>query len=252
MEFIKTQFDDGLMTVTLDRPPLNILNIAMMNEINEVLERCCLMQHLKVFLFNAEGKHFCAGVDIGEHMGDTAGNMIRAFHNMFKLLHKLEAITVASVHGNCLGGGMELAVFCDMVVAGTTAQFGQPEIKVGVFPPVAVQLLPRIIGMKPAIELILSGKTIDPHQCKSMGLVNVVTGDLISTTKIFVKPYLDLSAAVIRLTKRAIREGLSVPGFGGSLKLIEELYLGPLMDTHDANEGLTAFMEKRKPEWKNE
>lgn len=250
---IETGFSDGLGTITLNRPPVNILNIAMMEEINGVLETWQGKKDLKVVLFNAKGKCFSAGVDVGEHMGGLAPKMIEVFHRMFRLMDKLGVLTVASVFSSCLGGGCELAIFCDLVLASEDAKFGQPEIQVGVFPPIAVQIMPRIMGRKAAMDLILSGRIIPAEEARLMGLVNkVVAGEnLESETDKFIKPYLNLSAEVLRKTKKAITAGL-MDNFEPSLKIIEDIYLNELMKTADANEGLKAFLEKRRPEWKNE
>jgi len=252
-EHIEVEFRDGLGTITLNRPPVNILNIAMMGEINEVLEGWQGKKDLKLVLFDARGKCFSAGVDVGEHMGDLAPKMIHAFHRMFRLMEGLGIPTLASVYGSCLGGGCELAVFCDLVISSDDAKYGQPEIQVGVFPPIAAQIFPRIIGRKAAMELILSGKIIPASEALSMGLINRVVpkDELKSATDEFAKPYLRLSAEVLRKTKKAITAGL-MDDFDPSLKVIEDIYLNELMNTADAQEGLKAFLEKRKPEWKNE
>ena len=250
---IETVFEDGLGTITLNRPPVNVLNIAMMEEINDVLKGWQGKKDLKVVLFNAKGKCFSAGVDVGEHMGDLAPKMIEVFHGMFRLMDKLGIPTIASVYGSCLGGGCELAVFCDLVIATESAKFGQTEIQVGVFPPIAAQIMPRIMGRKDAMDLILSGRIISAEEARSMGLVNKVVkeDDLESATTGLVKPYLKLSAEVLRKTKKAIMVGL-MDDLEPSLKIIEDIYLNELMNTADAQEGLKAFLEKRKPEWKDE
>ncbi|MBC8419557.1 MAG: enoyl-CoA hydratase/isomerase family protein [Desulfobacterales bacterium] len=252
-EHIETDFKDGLGTITLNRPPVNVLNIAMMEEINGVLETWQGKKDLKVVLFNAKGKCFSAGVDVGEHMGDLAPKMIEVFHRMFRLMDRLGIPTVASVYGSCLGGGCELAVFCDLVISSEDAKYGQPEIQVGVFPPIAAQIMPRIIGRKAAMDLILSGRIISAEEALNMGLVNkvVMKEELGSATNEFVKPYLKLSAEVLRKTRKAIMAGL-MDDLEPSLKVIEGIYLDELMKTVDAQEGLKAFLEKRKPEWKNE
>jgi len=195
-ENIETEFKEGLGTITLNRPPVNILNIAMMEEINDQLNAWQGKKDLKLVLFNARGKCFSAGVDVGEHMGDLAPKMIGAFHRMFRLMETLGIPTVASVYGSCLGGGCELAVFCDLVVSSQGAKYGQPEIQVGVFPPIAAQIMPRIMGRKAAMELILSGKIISAEEAKTMGLLNQVVPEeeLEEATVNFVKPYLKLSA----------------------------------------------------------
>ncbi|MFP3912621.1 MAG: enoyl-CoA hydratase/isomerase family protein [Desulfobacteraceae bacterium] len=252
-EHIETEFKEGLGVITLNRPPVNILNIAMMDEINRALESWKGQKELKVVLFDAKGKCFSAGVDVGEHMGDLAPKMIETFHRMFRLMDQLGVLTVASVYGSCLGGGCELAVFCDLVISADDAKYGQPEIQVGVFPPIAAQLMPRIMGRKAAMELILSGKIISAQEARSMGLINQVVAkdELASATTDFVKPYLKLSAEVLRVTRKAVMAGL-MDDLEPSLQTIEDIYLNELMMTKDAHEGLKAFLEKRKPVWQNE
>lgn len=252
-EHIEVSFENGLGTITLNRPLMNILNIAMMEEINSSLDSWQGNKELKVILFNAKGKCFSAGVDVGEHMGDLASKMIEVFHGMFRRMDKLGVLTIASVFGSCLGGGCELAIFCDMVVASEGAKFGQPEVQVGVFPPIAAQIMPRIIGRKAATELILSGKIISADESFNLGLINKVVKeeDLEPETVEFIKPFLNMSSKVLRLTKKAITAGLK-DDLEPSLKLIEEIYIDELMSSHDAHEGLKAFLEKRKPEWRNE
>lgn len=252
-QFIETSIADGLATITLNRPPVNVLNIAVMDEINAFLAGLKGKKDLKVILFAAKGKCFSAGVDVGEHMGDLAPKMIASFHRMFRLMEEIGVLTVASVYSSCLGGGCELAVFCDLVIAADNSKFGQPEIQVGVFPPIAAQLFPRIIGRKAAMELILSGKILGAQETLALGLINKVVpaAELEAQTKEFVKPYLGLSAEVLRSTKKAITKGL-MDDFDSSLKVIEDIYLKELMKTHDAMEGLKSFLEKRKPVWKNE
>jgi cyclohexa-1,5-dienecarbonyl-CoA hydratase len=252
-QHIITGLEDGLGTITLNRPPVNVLNIAMMEEINQALNEWQESKDLKVVLFNAKGKCFSAGVDVGEHMGDLAPKMIGAFHRIFRLLDKIGAVSVASVYSSCLGGGCEVAVFCDLVISAEGAKFGQPEIQVGVFPPIAAQIMPRIMGRKAAMDLILSGRIITAAEALQMGLINKVVKDetLEEETHTFIKPFLKLSAEVLRQTKRAVTAGLR-DDLEPSLKAIEDIYLNQLMKTHDAQEGLKAFLEKRKPTWKNE
>ena len=250
---IEVVFENGLGTITLNRPPVNILNIAMMEEMNGVLASWRGKKDLKMVLFDAKGKCFSAGVDVGEHMGDMAPKMIGAFHGIFRNMDQLGVPTMASVYGSCLGGGCELAIFCDLVVSSEDAKYGQPEVQVGVFPPIAAQIMPRIIGRKAAMDLILSGRIISAQEALGMGLINkvVTKDDLDAATRDFCKPYLKLSAEVLRKTKKAITVGL-MDDFEPSLKLIEDIYLKELMPTTDAQEGLNAFLEKRKPVWKNE
>ena len=256
MEFQHITFEkqDGVARVTLNKPPLNVLDIAMMREINDVLEGLDDDHSVKVLIFEAaEGsKAFSAGVDISEHTADMVNEMIEVFHRIFRLLDRLEIPTVAVVGGAALGGGCELALFCDMVIASEKASFGQPEIQVGVLPPIAVVALPEIIGPKKTMEMVLTGERINAYEAERLGLVNKVVPleDLQTAAVEFVEKLTSLSGAVLRLTKRAVRLG-STQSFAEGLAAVEELYLGPMMATEDAHEGLAAFMEKRPPVWKN-
>jgi cyclohexa-1,5-dienecarbonyl-CoA hydratase len=249
-QHIKLEVKDGLATLTLCREPLNVLNIAMMNEMNQALDSL-MGQGVKVLLVKAEGKAFSAGVDVGEHLGDMAPQMIGTFHGIFRRMDALGAISVASVQGAALGGGCELAVYCDLVVASEKAKLGQPEIMVGVFPPIAALVFPRQIGLKKALELIVTGDTIGAQECLSLGLVNKVVApeELENATNALVGKLMGLSGLVLKLTKKAFVEGLKESDTEAALKKIEKVYLTELMTSHDAEEGLKAFLDKRKPVW---
>jgi cyclohexa-1,5-dienecarbonyl-CoA hydratase len=255
MEFQHITFEkrDGVARLVLNRPPLNVLDIAMMREINTALEGLD-DAGVKVLVFESVkgSKAFSAGVDVSEHTADTVEEMIEVFHRIFRLLDGLEMPTVAVVGGAALGGGCELALFCDMVIASEKASFGQPEIQVGVFPPIAVVALPDIIGPKKAAEMVLIGDRIRAVEAERLGLVNKVVPpeELKEASDEFVGKLTKLSSAVLRLTKQAVRLG-SAGDFAEGLAAVEELYLGPLMATEDAHEGLAAFMEKRSPVWKD-
>jgi cyclohexa-1,5-dienecarbonyl-CoA hydratase len=256
MEFQHITFkkQDGVGKITLSKSPLNVLNIKMMREINSVLEGLNSDPSAKVLVFEAvEGsKAFSAGVDVSEHTAEQVEEMIEVFHRMFRLLDGLEIPTVAVVGGAALGGGCELALFCDMVIASEKASFGQPEIQVGVLPPIAVVALPEIVGPKKTMEMVLTGDRIRADEAERLGLINkVVTPEELQTAADeFVGKLSKMSGAILRITKRAVRLG-SIGSFADGLAAVEDLYLGPLMDTEDAHEGLAAFMEKRPPVWKD-
>ena len=255
MSFEHILFDvsDGVARLTLNEPPFNVLNIAMMREINAALEGLDGDSAVKVLVLQAaEGsKAFSAGVDVSEHSADMVGEMIEVFHRIFRLLDGLDMPTVAVVERAALGGGCELALFCDMVIASEKASFGQPEIQVGVFPPIACVALPGIVGPKKALEMVLIGDRIRAAEAQALGLVNKVVApdELRAAADEFVGKLAALSGSILRLTKRAVRVGSAGP-FDEGLAAVEELYLGPMMDTEDAHEGLAAFMEKRAPVWK--
>ena len=249
-EHIKLEIDDrGLATITFCREPLNVLNIAMMAEINQALESL-EDQAVKVILIKAEGKAFSAGVDVGEHLGDKVEEMTSTFHGMFRKMYALGLPVVASVQGAALGGGCEVVAFADMVIASEKAKLGQPEIQVGVFPPVAALVFPRQMGYKRGLELILTGDVIGAAEAKEIGLVNKVVPpeELEAATNTLVDKLLNLSGLVLKLTKKAVRKGLLEDAEKG-LDKIEKVYLKELMQTKDAEEGLKAFLEKRKPVW---
>jgi cyclohexa-1,5-dienecarbonyl-CoA hydratase len=178
--------------------------------------------------------------------------MIATFNRMLELIEGQEVPTIAAVHGACLGGGMEAAIACDIVVAGKSAAFGQPEIKLGFFPPYAAIRLPQLVGPGKAIEICTSGKRYPAQDAKEMGFVNycVEDGRLSETVEGLVKEILYSSPLIIRLNKRAVKQhiGLSFPA---ALKGVSDLFLNTLMKTADTLEGIASFEEKRKPVWKN-
>ena len=256
MEFQNITFDkkEGVARLVLNKPPLNVLNIAMMREINTALESLGADTTTKVLVFEAAAgsRAFSAGVEIAEHTADKVDEMIEVFHRIFRLLDGLMIPTLAVVGGAALGGGCELALFCDMIVASEKASFGQPEIQVGVFPPVAAAALAGIIGPKKAMELLLTGDRIPAAEAERLGLVNKVVPveELGAAADVLVGKLAKLSAPVLRLTKQAVRVG-SAGSFADGLAAVEKVYLGQLMATADAQEGLAAFMEKRTPVWKD-
>ena len=249
---IQTELKDGVATLTLNRPPVNVLNIEMMEEVNTYFESLLKEKALKLLVIQAAGKAFSAGVDVGEHLGDLVYKMIEVFHRMFRLMDALKVPSIAVVNGSALGGGCELAVYCDMVMATEKAKFGQPEIQVGVFPPIAALVFPRMMGRKKALELILSGDVISAQEALAFGMINKIVPEasLAEEVSRFVEKFKKLSGTVLKLTKEATLAGLNDDAERG-LKVIEKIYLDRLMKTHDAIEGLKAFLDKRKPTWKD-
>jgi cyclohexa-1,5-dienecarbonyl-CoA hydratase len=243
----------GVTRITLNKPPLNVLDIALIRELTAALSAVRGDAGCKLLVLGATGKLFCAGVDIQDHTADRVEQMICDFHALIRAVWSLEQPTVAAVQGSALGGGMELALACDFIVASDHAKFGQPEIQVGVFPPIAALALPRLIPQKKALELVLTGRSMNAGEAERWGLVNVVAPaeDFERAVDEFIEPLVKLSGVVLRLTKRATRLGLDGEN-DGALNQIEQLYLNELMTTADAREGLTAFLEKRAPVWKNE
>lgn len=247
---IQAMVEDGVATIILNRAPLNWLNIAMMEEINDALTTFKSRQ-VKLLVFKAEGKAFSVGVEVADHMGGLADKMIEVFHGMFRKMDELGVPSIAVVDGAALGGGCEVAIYCDMVVASERAKFGQPEIQLAVFPPIAALIMPRIIGRKKAMELILSGETIGAQDAKELGLVNAVypVDTFDESVKKFIEKFKGLSGVALKATRKACLEGLN-DDLGKGLNTIEKIYIKELMATEDAQEGLQSFLDKRKPVWK--
>jgi cyclohexa-1,5-dienecarbonyl-CoA hydratase len=243
--------DEGSVArLTLARPPLNVLTIEMMEELGDALAWAAGQPLLKVLVLAGEGEAFSSGVDIEEHRGEGAKPMLEAFHGIFRALRGLDCVTVAAVQGPALGGGAELAAFCDLVVASEAATFGQPEIGVGLFPPIAIAHYPRRVGPHRALQLVLSGQVIGAAEALRIGLVDRVVAPtrLAETVQAEVERFASQSSAILRLTKRALRATLGLP-FDEALAELEAVYQYELMVTEDAREGLRAFAEKRKPVW---
>ncbi len=249
-EFLDVSDGDGIATITMHRPPLNVLNIVMMNECNEAMASLLARDDRAAIAIRAEGKAFSAGVDVADHTPAKVGDMIRVFHGIFRKLASTDAMTIAAVQGAALGGGCELACFCDIVLASERAKFGQPEVQVGVFPPVAACVLPLQIGIKKAVELNALGGTINAAEAHRIGLVNAVypTETFESDVDDYLNGFKKLSRPVVRLAKRATCLGTR-ERILAQLEQVEAMYLKELMNLADAREGIAAFLEKRAPKW---
>lgn len=249
-ECVQLEVADGVATITLDRPPLNILTLEVIDELSVALEAASERDYLKVAVLRAAGKAFCAGVDVADHIPERVDEMIRGFGRLFSQLRAFPTPTVAVVQGAALGGGMELALGCDLVLAGTSARFGQPEIKLGVFPPIAAALLPHLIGYQQAARLVLTGEIVSADEAARLGFVTfaVPDGELPARLEQILAGFHKLSGTVLGLAKGALLLGAE-HGVMRAREPIEYLYLTDLMATSDAREGIRAFMEKRPPVW---
>ena len=251
-EHIRILDEGDVIRLQLCRPPLNILNIVMMKEINAALADLRENSRAKVLLITGEGKAFSAGVDVSEHTADTVDAMMGEFGMMFARLQDITIPIIGVVEGAALGGGCELVLFCDMIIASERAKFGQPEIQVGVFPPVAAAVLPRLIRRNRTLELLMTGDSIPAIEAERIGMINKVFPVEGFSEKLneFVGKISRQSRTILQMTKRAVDMGLSVPTME-AVKRADHLYLGEMMKTADATEGLNAFLEKRPPVWKN-
>lgn len=251
---ISLDLDDRVAVITLRRPPLNVLNIAMMRDIGSALTQCGKHPELVAIVFKAahDCRAFSAGVAIEEHVAETVYQMLDSFHAIFRALDQISRPTIAVVDGSALGGGCELVAACDIVLASDRARFGQPEIKLGVFPPVASILLPLVVGAKRAREMILTGELIDAAEAAQLRLVNhvVPVAQLEQKTTEILMKLRELSASSLGYTRRSLDLGRG-RSLDEALSEAEDIYLNELMKSADALEGVKAFIEKRKPVWRN-
>ena len=250
---IAVELEGMTARVTLRKPPVNIIDIPMMDELTQFIGELESQPGISVVLFSGEGKAFSAGVDIGAHTPDKIEQMLSKFHALIRSVLGCRKITMASIHGLCLGGGAELAMVCDVVYTSDEAEWGFPEIKLGCFPPVACAALAGLIGQKRAAELILTGRSINGSEAAEIGLATrAVTGrHLDSTVEAAMSQLLHLSPAALKVAKKACY-AWDAMHFDKGLVRTEKTYLEDLMKTADAQEGIRAFLEKRSPKWRGE
>jgi len=252
-EMLSCDVAGRVATLSLRRPPLHILDLELLAELEGRLDQLAELDTLQVVVLRSEGgKAFCAGVSVQDHTPDKVERMLVSFHGALAKLRHLDAFTLARVDGHCLGGGMELACVCDYVLASERSRFGQPEIQLGCFPPVAAALLPRRIGTGRTLELLLSGRTVEAAEAARIGFVDeVVAGsELDEKLAALIDGVTSKSAVATRLTKRAVRAG-ELNGFDAALAEAERLYLRDLAHSSDMREGIEAFLAKRPPVWKH-
>jgi cyclohexa-1,5-dienecarbonyl-CoA hydratase len=256
MQKIRVEYlhDETVAKVIIDDGKANILDAIMMREITEFLISLKDKKDIKLVTFEGGGNNFSYGASVAEHTKDKAAEMLEGFHKMFFTLIDLHIPTLAKLSGQCLGGGFELPLICNFIFADKSAKIGQPEIILGVFAPPASVMLPLKVGNARAEELLITGKIISADEAKSIGLVNEVFDDKVAmdsaTDEWIRKNILGKSSSALRFATKAARASFDF----FMLKYLPEfadMYVKEMMETHDANEGINAFIEKRKPLWKN-
>lgn len=249
--FIASETLDGASTLTLSRPPLNVLHIPMLEQIEAALRDLAAKDDLCALILRAEGKMFSAGVDVADHTADKVAEMIPLFDRVCRALADFPTPTLAAVHGHALGGGCELVLCCDLAVMAEDAKIGQPEIQLAAIAPIAALLLPRLIGYRAAADLLFSGRSLSAQEALELGLVNAVVpqDQVMAWAQEKAAQLASMSRVALTHTKRALQLGRG--NWAEALPEMERLYLQELMNTADAQEGLAAFLEKRKPEWKH-
>jgi len=237
--------------VRLTNPPLNIIDIPMMEELTTALAQLGALSGITVLIISGSQKAFSVGVDVAAHTPDKVEQMLGKFHAVIRALVGSKKVSIAAVHGHCLGGGAELAMVCDLVYTSELATWGFPEIKLACYPPVAATALAALVGQKQAADLVLTGRSITGKEAAAIGLANAVVPevDLEHTVQEAVQHLETFSPAALAITKKAIYAWDSIH-FDKGLARAEKIYLEELMKTDDAQEGIKAFLEKRQPQWR--
>ncbi|MCH7819219.1 MAG: enoyl-CoA hydratase/isomerase family protein [Candidatus Marinimicrobia bacterium] len=244
---------DQVATITLNRPPYNVINIATMDEINSALVEIENSSDAHFVVFRGAGdKMFSAGVDVLDHTEDKVEEMLSKFHDIFRLLYRWDKISISVVHAPAIGGGCELATFCDFVIAAESTYISQPEIDVGCYPPIAAAAFPRVAGPKIAMDMVLTGRKLSAKEAQAFGLITrVVPDDKLEESLTELLATLEgKSRSVLSLAKKAVRAGTEWE-FNLALTKAEDIYIDELLKTEDVKEGLNAFSEKRKPDWRH-
>lgn len=256
MEKINLEFthQDTIARIILSNGKGNVLDNQLMTELLNTLEDFKSKKDLKLVTFEGWNENFSYGASVAEHTRELAGNMLKTFHQIFYRLIDLGIPTAAKITGQCLGGGMELALVCNFLFADKSAVFGQPEITLGVFAPPASIMLPLKIGYAKAEELLITGRTITANEAHNMGLLSHLYESKAHIDQAFsrwVSDYiLPKSASSLRYAVKAARVTFNKLIYE-RLSDLEHMYLDQLMETKDANEGINSFLEKRKPQWEN-
>ena len=248
------RLDDGaIWRIRLGGSKGNILDARLMAALSDALTSAVADPQLKAIVLEGQGPHLSFGASVPEHLPATVADMLRQFHGLLMQLVEASVIVLAAVRGQCLGGAMELVTLCHRVFAAADAKFGQPEIVLGVFAPAASVILVERVGRGAAEDLCLSGRTIGAEDAFRIGLVDELTaGDPAEAAEAYARTHLlPKSAASLRYAVRAVRSDLRAT-LPGRLRAVERLYLDELMATGDAVEGLHAFLDKRKPVWRNQ
>ena len=249
-EHIAFAVERHVARITLKHGRQNIIDFRMMDDVRHALLEAERHRDVSGLVLRGEGENFSAGVDIPSHTRDQVESMLGRFHAVIHAMCASSKVLVAVVAGNCLGGGAELAMMCDIVHTTADARWGFPEIKLGCFPPVASAALAACVGQKRAAQLVLTGATFTGEQAVEWGLANDAgTPDVVNArVEETVDELAKLSPSSLRIAKRSL-QAWKTAHLDKALKATEEIYLSELADTEDMNEGIQAWMEKREPKW---
>jgi cyclohexa-1,5-dienecarbonyl-CoA hydratase len=251
-QHITLAIDDGVATLTLNRPPLNIMHIPMLEEMNAALLGLRDEPTVKLLVIRGHGRAFSAGVDVSDYTPEKLARALQEFHRVFETMRLLNIIAIGAVDGIAFGGGFELALMCNLIVASRSARFALPEIKWATIPPLACVVLPRAGPRRKAMEWILTGDEIPISDLERFGLLNRVYKDNEFETGIqeFVGKLKGKSGPVLNLAKRTQIESYYT-GYEEALFKAERMYLREMVALDDFHEGVNSFLDKRVPEWKD-
>jgi cyclohexa-1,5-dienecarbonyl-CoA hydratase len=247
---VSVQRVEGRATVTWERGPANVFDIGLLEELTHALQRE-EVTGAHVVVLRGAGKSWSGGLSVEDHLKPRVSSMFEAFHRTLTTLWNLPAPTIAQVHGRCLGGGLELVMACDLAIASEGATFGQPEIRLGVFPPFGAAIYSSLLGSRQAAELLFLGTPLDARQAAFAGIVNRVVpeDELDASVALTAQTLCSHRRETLRLLKRVLRRTEADPWT--PLAYAERAYLEELMVPAEAEEGLRAFLEKRTPVWKD-
>ena len=241
----------AIWRAVLNTPKANILDMEKCDLLSDIFEEAGGAQDLKAVIVQGEGPHFSFGASVEEHLPENIEAMLHGFHRLFYTMLDARVVTLAAVRGQCLGGGMELAIFCNRLFASPDAWLGQPEIVLGVYAPVASVMLSERIGRSRAEDICITGRSVKAEEGKLIGLVDEVSADPGAAALEYAREHLlPKSASSLRFAVQAARGGFA-NRVRRELAEVEALFLNELMGTEDAQEGLNAFLEKRQPGWRN-
>ena len=251
-QFVKVKIEGEVARITLDRPDHNLLNERMLAELTFAINTLGERNEIKLMVLDSAVKTFCGGIELGEYTQRRVFQLLDAFHAAFAAMLDTSKPLLVVVNGPAYGGGAELAALGDLVIATPKARFAQPEIKLGVFPPLAAAVLPSILGPKQALELVLTGEAMSAERARELGLVNwlVPEEELLKKVSEVIAKVTAQSGPVLTMAKKAILGSLGLPlreGVRNSMKV----FLNELAELEDSQEGLRALVEKRAPKWKN-
>src|SRR5246127_1542786 len=251
-KYIIFEVVDSIARLTLNHAPHNVLTVPMMKEMAEAIESLNGRADVKAILLQSSQQAFSAGISLEDSRPDRVFQTLDAFTRVFQAMVDISKPVVVVVNGPAIGAGSELVGFADVVLATPNAKFAQPEVKLGVFPPFAAVMLPQLIGPKKTYELILTGQAISAEEGYNLGFINRVVAekDLDKTLEEVLARISEFSAPVLEMTKKVISTTMGLP-LELAMKKSQSIYLNQLMDLEDAQEGLRAVLEKRKPVWKN-